>query len=118
MFDYAHAFSRDLGWIMQAEQLRLRYATVAIGGMGGVGGHHLLALTCMGVGNFRIADFDHFELANFNCQAGATLTTLNSSKCDMMAAMAQAINPTAKITVFREGLSDTVLDEFLKGADV
>lgn len=118
MFDYAHAFSRDLGWIMQAEQLRLRYATVAIGGMGGVGGHHLLALTRMGVGNFRIADFDHFELANFNRQAGATLTTLNSSKCDMMAAMAQAINPTAKITVFREGLSDTVLDEFLKGADV
>ncbi len=67
-FDYAQAFSRNLGWITEAEQLRLRYATVAIGGMGGVGGHHLLALARMGVGNFRIADYDNFELVNFNRQ--------------------------------------------------
>jgi len=60
IFDYAQAFSRNLGWITEAEQLRLRYATVAIGGMGGVGGHYLLALARMGVGNFRIADYDHF----------------------------------------------------------
>jgi len=118
IFDYAQAFSRNLGWITEAEQLRLRYATVAIGGMGGVGGHHLLALARMGVGNFRIADFDHFELANFNRQSGATLATLNLSKCDTMADMALAINPTAKIEVFRQGLSDAVLDDFLRGADV
>ena len=118
MFAYTQAFSRNLGWITEAEQLRLRYCTVAIGGMGGVGGHHLLALTRMGVGNFRIADFDHFELANFNRQSGATVATLNSSKCDTMAAMALAINPTAKIEVFRQGLNDTVLDDFLRGADV
>ncbi len=118
IFNYEHAFSRNLGWITEAEQLRLRYATVAIGGMGGVGGHHLLALARMGVGKFRIADFDRFEIANFNRQAGATLTTLNSPKCDTMAAMAQAINPTANIEIFRQGLSETVLDEFLEGANV
>jgi molybdopterin/thiamine biosynthesis adenylyltransferase len=117
-FDYAHAFSRNLGWITEAEQLQLRYSTVAIGGMGGVGGHHLLALARMGVGNFRIADFDHFELANFNRQSGATVTTLNLSKCDTMAAMAHAINPTANIEIYGQGLSDNVLDDFLKGADV
>jgi molybdopterin/thiamine biosynthesis adenylyltransferase len=72
----------------------------------------------MGVGNFRIADFDHFELANFNRQSGATVATLNLSKCDTMAAMAHAINPTAKIKIFGQGLSDNVLDDFLKGADV
>ncbi len=117
-FDYAQAFSRNLGWITEAEQLRLRYATVAIGGMGGVGGHHLLALARMGVGNFRIADYDNFELVNFNRQSGATLASLNFSKCDTMANMAHAINPTAKIEVYRQGLSDAVLDDFLKGADV
>ncbi len=118
IFDYSLAFSRNLGWITEAKQLRLRYATVAIGGMGGVGGHYLLALARMGVGKFRIADFDHFELANFNRHAGATLTTLNSPKCDTMAAMAQTINPTAKIEILRQGLSETVLDEFLEGANV
>jgi hypothetical protein len=72
----------------------------------------------MGVGNFRIADYDNFELVNFNRQSGATMDTVNVSKCDTMAAMAHAINPTAKIEVFRQGLSDAVLDEFLKGADI
>lgn len=117
-FDYDQAFSRNLGWVTEAEQLRLKNSTVAIGGMGGAGGHHLLALARMGVGNFRIADYDNFELVNFNRQSGATLATLNLSKCDTMAAMAQAINPTAKIEVYRQGLNEAVLDEFLKGADV
>jgi hypothetical protein len=117
-FDYDQAFSRNLGWVTKAEQLRLRNSTVTSGGMGGAGGHHLLALARMGVGNFRIADYDNFELVNFNRQSGATMDTVNVSKCDTMAAMAHAINPTAKIEVFRQGLSDAVLDEFLKGADI
>ena len=37
-FDYGLAFSRNLGLIGQVEQERLRHATVAIAGMGGVGG--------------------------------------------------------------------------------
>ena len=118
MFNYSQAFRRNLGWITEAEQLRLRYATVAIGGMGGVGGHYLLALARLGVGKFRIADYDHFELANFNRQAGATLATVNLSKCDTMAAMAQAINPTAKIEIYGQGLSDNVLNDFFEGVDI
>ena len=117
-FDYDQAFSRNLGWVTEAEQIRLRNATVAIGGMGGVGGHHLLALARMGVGNFRIADYDKFELVNFNRQTGATLDTINASKCDTMADMVHAINPTAKIEVYRNGVSEALLDDFLKGADI
>jgi len=117
-FDYDQAFSRNLGWVTEAEQIRLRNATVAIGGMGGVGGHHLLALARMGVGNFRIADYDKFELVNFNRQTGATVDTINASKCDTMAAMVRAINPTAKIEVYRNGVSEALLDDFLKGADI
>ena len=117
-FDYAQAFSRNLGWVTEAEQLRLKNSTVAIGGMGGAGGHHLLAMARMGVGNFRISDYDNFELVNFNRQSGATLATINLSKCDTMAAMVHAINPTAKIEVYRKGLNESVLEEFLKGADV
>jgi molybdopterin/thiamine biosynthesis adenylyltransferase len=118
MFNYSQAFRRNLGWITEAEQLRLRYATVAIGGMGGVGGHYLFALARLGVGKFRIADYDHFGLANFNRQAGATLATVNLSKCDTMAAMAQAINPTAKIEIYGQGLSDNVLNDFFEGVDI
>ena len=41
-FDYGMAFSRNLGWVTEAEQEKLRNSRVAIGGMGGVGGVHLL----------------------------------------------------------------------------
>jgi tRNA A37 threonylcarbamoyladenosine dehydratase len=79
-FDYHEAFSRNIGWVTEAEQATLRRSRVAIGGLGGVGGVHLLTLARLGVGRFSIADFDVFEIANFNRQVGATMATLKSSK--------------------------------------
>ena len=61
-FDYTRAFSRNIGLLSPAEQVRLREATVGIPGLGGVGGRHLLTLTRLGVGRFAIADHDAFEL--------------------------------------------------------
>ena len=70
-FTYDLAFSRNIGWVTRDEQHDLRDKRVAIAGMGGVGGSHLLTLTRLGIGGFHLADFDTFELANFNRQAGA-----------------------------------------------
>ena len=44
-FDYDAAFSRNIGWVTEAEQGKLRKARVAIAGLGGVGGAHLLTLS-------------------------------------------------------------------------
>lgn len=117
-FQYEQAFARNLGWLTAPEQERLRNCTVAIGGMGGVGGHHLLALARLGVGRFRIADNDHFELANFNRQAGATVGTLGAAKAETMAQLALEINPQADIQIWRDGLTPDNLDAFLSGADL
>ena len=65
-FDYATAFSRNIGWVSVEEQARLRAKRVAIAGLGGVGGLHLLTLARLGVGAFNLAELDRFELANFN----------------------------------------------------
>ena len=70
-FDYNTAFSRNIGWVTADEQRVLRGKRIAIAGMGGVGGLHLLALTRLGIGKFSIADPDTFELANFNRQVAA-----------------------------------------------
>jgi tRNA A37 threonylcarbamoyladenosine dehydratase len=67
-FDYSSAFSRNIGWVTADEQAKLRDSRVAIAGLGGVGGPHLLTLARLGVGKFNIADFDRFELQNFNRQ--------------------------------------------------
>ena len=74
-FSYQEAFARHLGLFNPEEQKRLRSSRVAIAGMGGVGGIHLITLARLGIGAFHIADPDHFELVNFNRQYGATPAT-------------------------------------------
>jgi len=117
-FDYGEAFSRNIGWVTEAEQETLRQSCVAIGGLGGVGGVHLLTLARLGVGRFAIADFDVFEMGNFNRQIGATMDTLGSSKVDVMAGMLREINPEVELRTFPEGVQPESVDRFLDGADV
>ena len=115
---YGSAFSRNLGLLTQAEQERLRGACVAIAGMGGVGGVHLVTLARLGVGAFHLADFDQFDVPNFNRQYGATLETLGRDKVEVMAEAALQINPELKLTLFREGLTRDNCERFADGADV
>ena len=117
-FSYDEAFSRNLGWVTEGEQRRLRQSRVCIAGMGGVGGVHLLTLARLGIGAFSIADFDTFALANFNRQAGATVSTLNRPKLEVMLEMARDINPELDVRVFDRGLEPGNLDAFLEGGDV
>lgn len=117
-FDYAEAFSRNLGLVSAAEQERLRRTRVAVPGMGGVGGVYVVALARLGIGSFSIGDFDQFELANFNRQAGASVSTLGRPKVDVMAETVLDINPSAEIRRFPEGLTEANADAFLDGATV
>jgi molybdopterin/thiamine biosynthesis adenylyltransferase len=117
-FDYVRAFSRNIGWVTEAEQASLRTARVAIAGMGGVGGSHLLTLTRLGVGRFNLADFDQFELENFNRQSGANLDTIGHPKLGCLIAAARAINPELDIRPFPEGVTPQQAEDFLEGCDV
>lgn len=117
-FDYDTAFSRNIGWVTEAEQQALRRTTVAIAGLGGVGGAHLLALARLGIGRFKIADFDTFGVHNFNRQAGAYLSTVGVPKADVMARMARDINPELQIDVFAQGVQPDNVDTFLDDVDI
>lgn len=117
-FNYHEAFSRNLGWVTETEQEILRGKRVAIAGMGGVGGSHLLTLTRLGIGAFMLADFDQFELPNFNRQAGASLPHLGRAKLEVMAALARGINPGLDIVKFPAGVDVDNLDSFLDGVDL
>ncbi|AUL99615.1 ThiF family adenylyltransferase [Pseudothauera hydrothermalis] len=117
-FDYEAAFSRNIGWVTEAEQQTLRGKRVAIAGIGGVGGVHLLTLARLGIGAFNIADFDTFDLVNFNRQAGAMVSTLGRPKVDVLAEMAADINPELDIRRFAHGVHQDNLDDFLRGVDL
>ncbi len=113
MFDYNMAFSRNLGWITEEELQLLRKKRVAIAGLGGVGGHYVEVLARLGVGGFHIADFDRFEIQNFNRQAGAVVSTIGQLKSEVMKKRILDINPTAEVKVFPEGVTEKNLKEFL-----
>lgn len=117
-FNYNTAFSRNIGWVTDAEQQTLRNARVAIAGMGGVGGIHLLTLARLGIGKFNISDFDTFDQVNFNRQAGASMSTLGRSKVKVMAEQALDINPELDIRVFPQGVNPENLDDFFKDVDL
>ncbi len=117
-FNFRQAFSRNIGWITQAEQDMLRGKTIAIAGLGGVGGSHLLTLSRLGIGAFHIADFDKFELANFNRQVGATVSHLDQPKTDVLADMALDINPELVLKKFPHGVTEDNLSEFFTGVDL
>jgi molybdopterin/thiamine biosynthesis adenylyltransferase len=117
-FSYDEAFSRNIGWVTRDEQQTLRRKRVAIAGLGGVGGVHLQTLARLGIGSFRIADFDRFDLANFNRQAGAMVSNLDRLKSEVAAETLHDINPEAELQVFGEGVSAANLDAFLDGVDL
>ncbi|MBK9695277.1 MAG: ThiF family adenylyltransferase [Elusimicrobia bacterium] len=115
---WADAFSRDIGLLSRADQMALAGARVAIAGLGGVGGVHLVTLARAGVGKFNIADFDVYEPANMNRQFGATVPALGRPKLDVMEEEALAINPFLEIRKFDTGVTAANVDDFLDGVDV
>ncbi len=117
-FSYDTAFSRNIGWVTAEEQQALRGKRVAIAGLGGVGGAHVLTLARLGVGALHLADFDTFDLVNFNRQSGALVSTLDRPKAEVLAAMARDINPGLDLKIFPDGVSKANLGSFLDGVDV
>ena len=117
-FEYDSAFSRNLGWITESEFQILKTKKVAIAGCGGVGGHHAEILARLGICHFVLADFDQYEIQNFNRQNGATISNIGKNKIDVIASKILDINPEAQITKFSNGIDHKNMDSFLDGVDI
>ncbi|MCK4690187.1 MAG: ThiF family adenylyltransferase [Desulfuromonadales bacterium] len=114
----ANEFSRNIGFLSEAQQEQLLRARVAVVGAGGVGGLHILTLARLGVGNFNIADPDTFEAANVSRQFGASQQTYGQNKAEVLAGMVKDINPEADVKLFTEGVSNDNVDQFLADAEI
>ncbi len=118
MFDYDKGFSRNIGWVTRGEQARLREVRVAIAGLGGVGGAHLLTLCRLGLSRFNISDFDDFDIHNLNRQAGAFMPFMGKPKLETLAKLAADINPEVDLRLFPRGVQPDNVDEFLQDVDI
>jgi tRNA threonylcarbamoyladenosine dehydratase len=94
---YKAIFNRNLGLFTEAEQDILRRSTIAIAGMGGVGGLAAERLIRLGIGGLKITDPGKYEESNFNRQFGSSMLTLGQNKADTVFKQIKDINPQAKV---------------------
>ncbi|MFC1479507.1 ThiF family adenylyltransferase [Planctomycetota bacterium] len=118
VFNYQEAFKRNRGLVSRDEQEKLRNATVAIPGLGGVGASHAIALARSGVGRFILGDFDSYELSNFNRQMSANIHRIGMSKAEAVREDILNINPDISVTVWEEPITADNVSRFLEQADI
>lgn len=91
---------------------KLSSATVAVFGIGGVGGHAAEALARCGVGRLVLIDGDSVALSNINRQTIATHSTLGMQKTDAGALRIKDINPECEVITHPTVYGDATRDEF------
>ena len=95
----AHIFSRSALLLGEEGIEKLKNATVAIFGIGGVGGYVAEALARTGVGNFVLVDSDTVSVTNINRQIIATSKTVGQYKTEVMRERILEINEAANVEV-------------------
>ncbi len=116
-FTYAEFTTRNIGFVTQAEQDRLRHSKVFVCGTGGMGGAALMALARSGIGHFVVADLDDFEISNMNRQVFAFTDTVGRHKAEASADIIARINPEATVEVLHADWPKA-LDRIVKDVQV
>jgi len=116
--DYQQMFGRNIGNITEQEQDKLRVTTIAVAGIGGVGGATLFNLVRIGIGSFKIADPEDFAYSDLNRQQGSGYGNIGSNKIEVIQQALKSIDPHVSIDVFPEGLTENNLKDFLEGVSL
>ena len=101
----------------QAVHQKLKIASVAIAGAGGLGSNIAVMLARSGVGHIHIVDFDIVDITNLNRQV-YTVRHIGSRKVDAIKEILMEINPYLKVTTdcIREAADNS--DEIFVGYDI
>jgi tRNA threonylcarbamoyladenosine dehydratase len=84
---------------------RLKKATVAVVGIGGVGSWAAESLCRSGVGNIILIDLDDICISNTNRQLHAMTTTVGNLKIDVTKERISHINPSCNVTTIFDFVS-------------
>ena len=90
-------FDRTIGLFGEENFNKVKDKTIAIIGLGGVGGTAFEALVRTGVQNFVICDFDKVDETNLNRQILFTYEDIGKSKVEMAIKRAKSINPKVNV---------------------
>lgn len=88
-------------------------STVAVIGVGGVGGYAAEMIVRAGIGHLIILDSDDVSVTNKNRQLLALDSTVGRPKCDVLAERLMDINPSLDLVVIKDYLEAEKADEVL-----
>ena len=80
---------------------KLKKSTVAVFGIGGVGGYVAEALARSGIGRLELVDHDTVSVSNINRQIVALRSTVGKYKVDVMKERVLDINPEAEVVAHK-----------------
>jgi molybdopterin/thiamine biosynthesis adenylyltransferase len=116
---YNEIYSRNIGVFSESEQEKLRHSTIAISGVGSVGGLLAERLLRLGVGRLKITDPGTFEKSNFNRQFGSSMASLGHNKAEVVFNQIKDINPKAQIDYSMVGIkTDADAIHFVSDCDL
>lgn len=95
------AFDRVKNLIGEREFEKLQTSSVAVFGVGGVGGFAVEALVRSGVGKIAVFDSDSVDETNLNRQIIATKNTVGLDKVQVVKERLLSINPNLEIQTFK-----------------
>ncbi len=96
---------------------RLRHATVAVAGVGGVGGYAVEMLARTGVGNLVIIDADDVSISNLNRQLIALAPDVGKSKVELFAQRCRNINPDINVVTIDRFITPENVEELIGTPD-
>jgi adenylyltransferase/sulfurtransferase len=99
-------------------QMRLKAASVAIVGAGGIGSPAIQYLGAAGVGRLVLIDDDTVEPSNLQRQTIFTTADTGVAKVEAAAAAVRRINPHVTVDTHRARIGADTVNDLLTGADV
>jgi molybdopterin-synthase adenylyltransferase len=100
-------------------QARLENARIAVLGVGGLGGWSALSLSCCGIGEMLLVDFDRVELSNLNRQVLYSEADIGRLKAEAAAERLASFNSRMRIEVLDKRLgSEADIAATIEGYDV
>ncbi len=94
----------------------LRNARITVVGLGAVGSYAVEALARIGIGSFRLIDFDKVELSNINRQLYAMESTLAQPKTKIAMSRILDICPDTKVEILNLFVRDENVNEILSNS--
>ena len=105
-------FSRTELLLGKQAMEKLNNATVAVFGLGGVGGYAVEALARSGIGALELVDHDTVSITNINRQILATHATVGMDKAEAARKRVLDINPEIKVTARKEFFGPDTAENF------